>query len=389
MIAVSAVGFSTLGFGDARAYVGTAKALVETGRYPVRVEPFFFRPPAYPVFLAAVTLGHPEWIAVAKVANSVLGALLAPLLAALSLKLFRRRGVAAATGVAAALHPAFVMMATEVQSEPLFLVLLVGSGFLLLAASDRPSSNLALAAGIALGLAALTRSTALVLAPFLLAPLADRRYPTRARRHLAASALVGFAATLLPWTIRNAIVFRELLPVNDAGGYSFYHGNSVWTSRYYAIRTRPEYDRWLVDFDADMRRRMAAVDRDGVFTPGRRSAFFKEMAIAEIRADPAAEARLIAQKTWQWLRPYPTPWFWPAAVVVGVGVLYVVLDVLAVVGLATAKRRGVVVFCVGVLAVTMAAHVALLVVWRYRAPYWDPILILYAVPAAATLVRRD
>jgi 4-amino-4-deoxy-L-arabinose transferase-like glycosyltransferase len=279
-------------------------------------------------------------------------------------------------------------MATEVQSEPLFLVLLVGAGFLLLAAADRPSSNLALAAGVALGLAALTRSTALALVPFLLAPLADRRYPPRARRHLAASALVGFAAAVLPWTIRNALAFRELLPVNDAGGYSFYHGNSAWTARYYALRTRPEYDRWLVDFDADMRRRMAAVDRDGTFSPGRRSAFFTRMAIAEIRADPAAEARLIAQKTWQWLRPYPTPWFWPAPIVVGVGLLYLALDALAAAGLATAKRRGAAVFSLGVLAVAMAAHVALLVVWRYRAPYWDPILILYAVPAAAKLVRR-
>jgi 4-amino-4-deoxy-L-arabinose transferase-like glycosyltransferase len=280
-------------------------------------------------------------------------------------------------------------MATEVQSEPLFLVLLVGAGFLTLAAADRPSSNFAVAAGIALGLAALTRSTALILAPFLLAPLADRRYPPRARRHLAASAILGFAAALLPWTIRNAIAFRELLPVNDAGGYSFYHGNSVWTSRYYAVRTRAEYDRWLLDFDADMRRRVAAVDRDGMFSPGQRSAFFKRMALDEIRSDPANEARLIAKKTWQWLRPYPTPWFWPATIVVGVGILYLALDGLAAVGLASAKRRGVALFCVGVLAVAMAAHVALLVVWRYRVPYWDPILILYAVPAAAAFVRRD
>jgi hypothetical protein len=35
------------------------------------------------------------------------------------------------------------------------------------------------------------------------------------------------------------------------------------------------------------------------------------------------------------------------------------------------------------LAATMAAHVILQVVWRYRAPYWDPVLILYSVFAAA------
>ncbi len=29
-------------------------------------------------------------------------------------------------------------------------------------------------------------------------------------------------------------------------------------------------------------------------------------------------------------------------------------------------------------ALTMAAHVALVVVWRYRMPFWDPPLLLYA-----------
>jgi hypothetical protein len=280
------------------------------------------------------------------------------------------------------------MLSAEVQSEPLFLVFLVASGGLLLAAADRPSSNLAAAAGAGLALAALTRSTALALAPLLLAPLFDRRLPRRARVHLAGSALVGFALFLVPWTIRNALAYGELLPVNDAGGYSLYHGNSEWTRRYYAIRSRAEYDRWLVAFDADMKARVARVDRGGVFSPGQRSAFFARMAFDEMRADPAREARLLAQKGWQWIRPYPTPWFWPLPVVAAVGLLYAALYALAGVGLAAAKRRGVAAFSVAVLAVAMAVHVALLVVWRYRVPYWDPVLLLYAPAGAARLLGR-
>jgi carbon starvation protein len=30
-----------------------------------------------------------------------------------------------------------------------------------------------------------------------------------------------------------------------------------------------------------------------------------------------------------------------------------------------------------ILVVSMAAHVVLQVVWRYRLPYWDPVLLLY------------
>ncbi len=33
----------------------------------------------------------------------------------------------------------------------------------------------------------------------------------------------------------------------------------------------------------------------------------------------------------------------------------------------------------------MAAHVAIIVVWRYRVPYWDPVLLLYGVWGAARL----
>ena len=278
------------------------------------------------------------------------------------------------------------MLSTEVQSEPLFLVLLLAAGWLLLAAADRPSTNLAVLAGGSLALAALTRSTALALAPLLLAPFGDRRFPMRVRTHVAGAAVTGFVLVLTPWTIRNAIAYRELLPVSDAGGYSLYHGNSHWTRRYYDIRSRAEFDRWIVAFDADMKARIGRVDSSGTFRPGERSALFARMAVEEMRADPAGEARLLVEKTWQWIRPYPTPWFWPAFVVIAIGALYTILYVLAGIGLATADRRGVAAFCVALLAISMAAHVVLLVLWRYRVPYWDPVFLLYAPAGAARLL---
>src|SRR6185436_11031066 len=133
-------GASTTRFGDAEAYMRAATELVATGHYPKRTEPFYFRAPGYPYFLAAATLGHPRSVAAGKAINAVLGALAALLLAALSARIFGSRPVAFATGIAAALHPGLVMLSTDVQSEPLFVVLLLVSGYLLLAAADRPSS---------------------------------------------------------------------------------------------------------------------------------------------------------------------------------------------------------------------------------------------------------
>ena len=384
LAATAAGGSATPGFGDAGRYLFAASELARTGRYPDRTEPFFFRPPAYPLFLVGATLGRPEErVAWAKAWNAVLGAAAAVLLATLSMRIFGRRPVALATGIAAALHPSLVLLSTDVQSEPLFLVFLLSSGLLLLSAADRASARHALFAGALLALAALTRPSALALAPLLAAPLFDRRTPGRSRLRIAAAALAGLALALLPWTLRNAARFHELIPISDAGGVSLYAGNSSWTRRFYAVRTRGEYERWLADFDRDLRERLASIERGGAVSPGRRSAAFARMAIGEARADPGAALRLLARKAWHWVRPYPTPWFWPRPVVAGIGLLYVLLYAAAARGLWQAPRRGVAAFSVAVLLLSMLAHVLLQVVWRYRVPYWDPVLLLYGVVGAS------
>lgn len=385
---VAWAGFSISEFGDARAYLYAARTLVQTGHYPRITEPFYFRAPGYPVFLAIVTLGRVDRIAAAKIANAVAGALAVPLLAALSTRIFRRRDLAVTTGVLAAIHPGLLSLCLDIESEPLFLLLLVAGGFLLLVAADRPSSNLAVLSGVLAGAAALTRPSALLTVPFLLAPLRDRRHPPRVRWHLAASALLGFALSLAPWTLRNLRVFHEFVPVNDAAGSAFYQGNSDWTVRFYRLRNRAEYREWSRAMFEDLARQTAGLERRGITSPRERSRYFFERAIEERRADPAGWLRLFALKTWDFLRPYPNPMFWPTPVVAGVGLFGATVMLLGGVGLDTAGRKGVRVFALLFLAATLAAHVALLVVWRYRIPYWDPILLLYAPPGASQLFRR-
>jgi 4-amino-4-deoxy-L-arabinose transferase-like glycosyltransferase len=269
------------------------------------------------------------------------------------------------------------------------MVCLLGSAWLLLCAADRPSSTLSLAAGVALGLAALTRASALSVVPFLAAPLFDRRWPGRVRAHVAAAALAGFLLPVAPWTLRNALFFRRLIPVSDMGGSTFYDGNSEWTRRFYRLGSRAEYERWVVALDRSKRERIAALAKTDPAAAERPSEYFGRIALAECLARPGATLALEGRKALDWLRPYPSPWFWPPPIVVAVGVYYSGLFLLAAFGLATARRRGAALFSVAFLAVTMAAHVALIVIWRYRIPYWDPILLLYAVgglrPALGTL----
>ncbi|HMA17759.1 MAG TPA: hypothetical protein VKS03_04895, partial [Thermoanaerobaculia bacterium] len=75
-----------------------------------------------------------------------------------------------------------------------------------------------------------------------------------------------------------------------------------------------------------------------------------------------------------------------ATVVFGVGALYCTLYLLSAIGLALAPRRGVTLFALAFLVASMAAHVLTLVSWRYRVPYWDPVLLLYGAFGAVTLL---
>jgi len=244
---------------------------------------------------------------------------------------------------------------------------------------------MALLAGAASGFAALTRPSALALVPLLAAPLFDRRYPLRARGHLVGSALIGFLSVLSPWTLRNAVVYRELVPINDAGGSAFYQGNSDWMVRFYQLKSLEEYKTWSAAASADLDRQSRAIETAAPRSPSAKSRYFVRQTFKERRGDPAAWSRLLLRKTWDWLRPHPNPLFWPAWAVWSVGAFYSAVTLLAVVGLVGAPRPGVRFFSLVFLAITMTAHVVIIVVWRYRIPYWDPVLLLYAIPGAARL----
>jgi hypothetical protein len=386
LAAAGLVGFSTVRFADAPAYLAGARALV-AGYYPRRTDAHLFRPPGYAAFLAAATLGRPDRIALAKTANALTGALAAVLLAVLSARIFRNRGIAVATGALAAIHPTFLLAAADLQSEPLFLLLLGASGYLLLAAADRPSSNLALAAGAVLALAALTRSSALVLAPLLLAPLGDGRYPFRARAHIALSALLGFGFALAPWVIRNALVFRELILVNDGAGYVFYGRNSDAAIGLAEARTRDEVEAASAELERSREALIASFPPEVRDSPGGLSRALFSAALRERMSDPRPANILLAWKARDWLRPWPDPRFWPRPAVAALGAFFAALYVLAAVGLARAERTGVRGFSLAFLAVTFAFHLVFETSWRYRAAYWEPVLLLYAVPGAASLMR--
>ena len=197
------------------------------GLSPFRVHLVFY-PPLYPYFIAVLHRAFSSLSAVLW-AQAAVGALLVPAVARAGRLAFSPRvGLLAAAVVA--FYPDFVWFSVHFWSETLFVVLLWWALERVLWSDATSSAGAAAAGGFLWGLATLTRELTLYLAPFALLWLLRgeaRRLSPRlspALRRALAFAL-GLVLTILPWTARNAIVFRAFIPVSTMGGSNLWQGN--------------------------------------------------------------------------------------------------------------------------------------------------------------------
>jgi hypothetical protein len=141
----------------------------------------------------------------------------------------------------AAFYPDLVWFATRFWSETLFIVLLWWAIERTLRADLSGSRRTAAVAGVLWALATLTRELALYLVPlaalWMLRPRAEAPRgrlhawlrPPRARAALVATLVLACVLTIVPWTVRNAIVFRAFIPVSTMGGLNLWQGNTTLT----------------------------------------------------------------------------------------------------------------------------------------------------------------
>lgn len=203
---------------------------------PLRNDLIFY-PPLYPYFIGVLWRATGSLQAVLWV-QALLGALLVPAVARVGARAFGwRAGLAAAA--CAALYPELIWFATRFWSETLFVVLLWWAIERTLAADASGSRRTAAVAGLLWALATLTRELALYLAPlaalWMLRPRAGepgRRHrlrPPRASVFGASTLLLVCLLAIVPWTVRNAIVFRAFIPVSTMGGLNLWQGNTTLT----------------------------------------------------------------------------------------------------------------------------------------------------------------
>ena len=190
-------------------------------------------PPFYPIFLGGVyALGGGE--AAVRWAQLSL-ALLTLVLVFMTARRVFGAAVARATLLAGAAYLPTAFYVTQLLSEVLFTLFLVLGVYLLLAGSEggRRRWWLYLAAGVAFGVAGLTRGVALAAAlAIALLLLLRRRMP--GRRWVSAAFAVGVAVAVLPWSVHVYAETGRPVLVDTKGPDILYRGNNPGTPMHHA-----------------------------------------------------------------------------------------------------------------------------------------------------------
>lgn len=182
-----------------------------------RIVPTAEYPPGYPAVLAAAELVGLDGERGQRAILALVGSLTVGLVGLVG----RRLGgdaVGLLAAVVAAVHPSLWSTDTSPLAEPLAAFAGTAAVLAALAIVDRPDRwwRWALLGGIA-GLGGLVRTELLLIGPLLLLPLAWRCAPGDRRRQLATAGLglVALAGVLAPWTLRNAVVFGDVVLVSN------------------------------------------------------------------------------------------------------------------------------------------------------------------------------
>jgi 4-amino-4-deoxy-L-arabinose transferase-like glycosyltransferase len=199
--------------GDGREFHLLANVLADTGRYlqPLmhiyrgRDIPTAEKPPLYPTVLALPSRLGLDSYAAHRVASCLLGAAAVALIGLLGRRVAGPR-VGLIAAALAAVYPALWMLDASLRSESLYLPLIVLVALLAYRVLDSPSTGRTALLGAAIGLAALTRSEALVLVLLLAVPVLVGARPPRAPVAVAAL-LAGCLLVTGPWLARNWITF--------------------------------------------------------------------------------------------------------------------------------------------------------------------------------------
>jgi 4-amino-4-deoxy-L-arabinose transferase-like glycosyltransferase len=268
-------------------------------------EAAFYQDPLYPYALGVLYRLFGPAPVLARALQALAGAGTCLLAADTANRLFGRRAAWAA-GALSATYGMFLFYEASLHKEALGVFLGALSLWLAVRAREAPSPGRWAAAGAALGLLALARGNALLLAPVLAVWLFwDRRGEgTPAAAKTAGAFLGGLLFALAPATAHNLAASGEFVLTTSQAGPNFYIGNNARATGSYAPlllgrQTPLEEGRDAAALaEAEAGRRLSAPEV---------SRFWFRKALSHIASDPARWLKLLALKTRLYLSAYEEP----------------------------------------------------------------------------------
>ena len=179
-------------------------------------------PPGWPALLSVGSLLGVDTALGHRLVGALVGAAVVVLLGHLAWRVAGRTAGLVAAGLAA-VHPTLVAADGSLMAETLAGALVVVVVLVALRVVRSPGAGGALVLGLAIGAGALVRGEGLLLLVLVglpVAAVAARRSPDRARTFLRVGLPIaaGVVAVVLPWTVRNTLLFDEvvLISINDS-----------------------------------------------------------------------------------------------------------------------------------------------------------------------------
>lgn len=249
-----------------------------------------YAPPLYP-WLGAASYAISGSIVPLMVLQTITGAALAAVAAAIAARLFASTLAALAAGALVAVHPGLVVYAAAKAHPLTFDAFFFTLALLqLLRVAERPAPRRAVEFGLLVGVGALSRATIVIFLPvaglWLLATMPRASWLTAVKAMAIAGTLA--AAAVAPWTIRNSIRNDRFVFMVTTDSEVFWRGNNPYaTGHSYIDANLTVLDALPLDQRRDFRSQPNEVAQ---------AAWFQERANTFIRENPAAFVRLTLLK---------------------------------------------------------------------------------------------
>lgn len=200
---------------DGSGFIEPLKAALQGAEVPSA-----YHPPLFPVVLAVASVVGAQSTFSHQIVNVLFGVATVVIVGLLAKRLCSA-GAGLTAAVIAALHPGLWASDGLLMSETLFAALIAGGFLTAVTLVDSPSVPNALALGVVLGLAALTRGEGIVFALLLLAlgmVVGLQAVPTAARVRLLGIATVAMLIVVMPWIVRNLATFEHPVLLSTNAG---------------------------------------------------------------------------------------------------------------------------------------------------------------------------